>query len=77
MNFHLFIRFMSIRRKTALALNIFNGVAFGSTNLGVVIEGESVVNLRFCKKRPEMIMFSLRLTARMLVGVIKFQYREG
>ena len=66
-----------MRRKTALGLNIFNGVAFGSMNLGVVMKRENVVHWRFCKKRPEMIMFSLRLTARMLVEAIKFQYLEG
>ena len=30
---------------------MFNGVAFGSTNRGVVMKIESVVNEQMCKKR--------------------------
>jgi len=63
--------------KNGPSINIFNGVAFGSTNLGLVMNIESVVHQQMCKKTIPMLMFSLRLTAQMLVDVVKFQHFAG
>ena len=38
--------------KNGLSINIVHGVAFGSTNRGVVMNSESVVHQRMCKNRP-------------------------
>jgi len=59
---------MSMRRKMALPLNNLNGVACGSTNLGLVVKALLI------GKITKIVMSTLRLTARTLVDVIKFQY---